>query len=296
MNAKKLNAKMSVKKTTPKITREHTHRISARKRRQMRVLERHRRLCLVCHHPERTVIEEEFLHWHGPSELARRYRLADYRTIYRHARATGLLLKRRENLHAALDCIVEWSEDVKPSADAILRAMRAYSCIDRHGRWTELPTQVHFVTSRAAGRVKSAVGPKVIDVDPDDLDDEFKDEDSDADAEADEEFEDEDMSQDDEPDEAMEENEADEDAEPDVAEENVEPGEANENAEAHEEEVGAALQQNSTLQRDVTACAASPAQPTQPPQTPPPPAPEQSPHYARIVLDTVYPPRGRNSG
>jgi hypothetical protein len=114
-------------------------------------LERHSRKCIICHHPEREAIEEEFLHWRAPWKLAEDYNLADYRTIYRHARAAGLLLQRRENLHSGLDAFVEAVDDVKFTGDTILRAMRAYSCIDRHGCWTEIPTRVSISTFRDPG-------------------------------------------------------------------------------------------------------------------------------------------------
>jgi hypothetical protein len=174
-----------------------TKRISARKRQQMKDLERHRRRCIVCHHPEREAIEEEFFHWRNVWEIGRQYQLVDYRTIYRHARATGLNLERRENLHSALDCIVEWSEDVRPTGDVILRAMRAYSCIDSHGRWTDPPKQVIISTfpgprptnppapsgsnppSSAPGSQSStsnSTSSEVIDLNPPELDEELEDE------------------------------------------------------------------------------------------------------------------------
>jgi hypothetical protein len=117
---------------------------------QILLLERHSRRCIICHHPEREAIEEEFVHWRSPTRLAHDYKLGDYRTIYRHARAAGLLLQRRERLHSALDAFVESVDDVTFTGDTILRAMRAYSCIDSHGRWTEIPTQVQFSTAHDA--------------------------------------------------------------------------------------------------------------------------------------------------
>jgi hypothetical protein len=114
---------------------------------QILLLERHSRRCIICHHPEREAIEEEFVHWRAPWKLAQDYKLDDYRTVYRHARAAGLLLQRRERLHSALDAFVESVDDVTVTGDTILRAMRAYSCIDTHGRWTEIPTQVQFSMS-----------------------------------------------------------------------------------------------------------------------------------------------------
>ena len=117
---------------------------------QALILERHSRRCIICHHPEREAIEEEFVHWRAPWKLSQDYKLNDYRTVYRHARAAGLLLQRRERLHSALDAFVESVDDVTFTGDTILRAMRAYSCIDSHGRWTEIPTQVQFSTSTDA--------------------------------------------------------------------------------------------------------------------------------------------------
>src|SRR6201981_768952 len=146
-------------KTTTKATRKNSlkksqkksHRINRQRRLQkqlqMLVLERHSRKCIICHHPEREAIEEEFVHWRSPTRLAHDYKLSDYRNIYPHPRAAGLLLQRRERLHSALDAFVESVDDVTFTGDTILRAMRAYSCIDSHGRWTEIPTQVQFSTS-----------------------------------------------------------------------------------------------------------------------------------------------------
>ncbi|HXP68084.1 MAG TPA: hypothetical protein VOA88_02270 [Candidatus Dormibacteraeota bacterium] len=140
---------------------------------QILLLERHSRRCIICHHPEREAIEEEFVHWRSPSRLAHDYKLGDYRTIYRHARAAGLLLQRRERLHSALDAFVESVDDVTFTGDTILRAMRAYSCIDSHGRWTEIPTQVQFSTSHDGHSPQpptrtSNVDSDVIDIDSDD--------------------------------------------------------------------------------------------------------------------------------
>ena len=133
---------------------EQLNRINRQRRLQKQLqallLERHSRRCIICHHPDREAIEEEFVHWRAPWKLSQDYKLNDYRTVYRHARAAGLLLQRRERLHSALDAFVESVDDVTFTGDTILRAMRAYSCIDSHGRWTEIPTQVQFSTSSDA--------------------------------------------------------------------------------------------------------------------------------------------------
>ena len=117
-------------------------------------LERHTRKCSICSHPHRDAIEEEFLHWHRVIWIAQEYEIPDHRSIHRHARATGLLQARRENLHSALDNIVEQSDGIRATPDAILRAMRAYSCIDAHGRWTDLHKQV---------TLNYAVGNRIVD-------------------------------------------------------------------------------------------------------------------------------------
>jgi len=163
-------------KTATKSARKKANRINRQRRLQKQlqilILERHSRRCIICHHPEREDIEEEFVHWRSPSRLAHDYKLGDYRTIYRHARAAGLLLQRRERLHSALDAFVESVDDVTFTGDTILRAMRAYSCIDSHGRWTEIPTQVQFSTTHDAHPPQPPTRPSnvrsdVIDIDPD---------------------------------------------------------------------------------------------------------------------------------
>jgi hypothetical protein len=158
-----MTSKTTTKANSPKTNRRHSLKHSVKgsvkkaqrinrqrrlqKQLQILLLERHSRRCIICHHPEREAIEEEFVHWRAPWKLSQDYKLNDYRTVYRHARAVGLLLQRRERLHSALDAFVESVDDVTFTGDTILRAMRAYSCIDSHGRWTEIPTHVQFSTS-----------------------------------------------------------------------------------------------------------------------------------------------------
>jgi hypothetical protein len=175
-----MTSKTTTKAASPRNNRKKSQKKANRINRQRRLqkqlqillLERHGRRWIICHHPEREAIEEEFVHWRSPSRLAHDYKLADYRTIYRHARAAGLLLQRRERLHSALDAFVESVDDVTFTGDTILRAMRAYSCIDSHGRWTEIPTQVQISTSTDAHPPQSPtrtsnIRSDVIDIDPD---------------------------------------------------------------------------------------------------------------------------------
>jgi hypothetical protein len=53
-------------------------------------LGRHERKCTVCNHPDREVIEEEFLRWYVPEDIARDHDIPYASAIYRHAHATGL--------------------------------------------------------------------------------------------------------------------------------------------------------------------------------------------------------------
>jgi hypothetical protein len=190
-----MTPKTTTKAATPRTSRrklqKKSHRINRQRRLQKQLqillLERHSRRCIICHHPERDAIEEEFVHWRSPSRLAHDYKLGDYRTIYRHARAAGLLLQRRERLHSALDAFVESVDDVTFTGDTILRAMRAYSCIDSQGRWTEIPTQVQFSTSNDAHPPQpptrtSNVDSDVIDIDPDEVPEDDAEDDTEEDA------------------------------------------------------------------------------------------------------------------
>ena len=134
-------------------------------------LNRHSRKCVVCHHPDRDSIEEEFIHWRSPYEIARQFRLSDYRSLYRHARVTGILDLRRHNFYSALDSLVEAAEEAKVTGDCVIRAIRAYSCLDSRGHWVDPPTQVNFSTNsipiaRPAQRTSAATAKptRVIDI------------------------------------------------------------------------------------------------------------------------------------
>src|SRR5208282_4177989 len=105
--------------------------------------ERHQRKCLVCHHPDREEIEEEFIHWRDVWYLAKQYDIADPRSIDRHARAFGLVEQRRENRRYMLDRILE-NGPGKVTPDSVIQAIRAYSCLTDDNRWVEPPTRVEY--------------------------------------------------------------------------------------------------------------------------------------------------------
>ena len=64
-------------------------------------LGRHSRNCGICAHKHREEIEREFINWTGPKAIAKEYGLKDRATVYRHAHAFGLFVKRRRNIRAA---------------------------------------------------------------------------------------------------------------------------------------------------------------------------------------------------
>jgi hypothetical protein len=104
----------------------------------------HRARCAVCRHPQREEIERDLLDWINFREVARTYKLSSHMSAYRHARALGLLHKRRHNLLAALDRIIEHAATVKPSASAVVSAIRLATSINTDGEWVEPGDRVYL--------------------------------------------------------------------------------------------------------------------------------------------------------
>jgi hypothetical protein len=105
-------------------------------------LAHHRRRCTICKHPELEAIEEAFLQWRRPGDLVYEFKLLSRTSLYRHAHALGLFEQRARNMRFALGAIIEKAESASPSADSIIRAIRAYSCLDDSGQWTEPPKRL----------------------------------------------------------------------------------------------------------------------------------------------------------
>ena len=114
-------------------------------------LSRHQRKCAVCRHPEREAIEEAFLHWQSPNQIATDYELPDPRPLYRHAHAVGLFYRRRPNLRFALENFIERVDEIQVvTPDALVRAIRAYAHLSKTGEWVEPPQQITVVHVKAA--------------------------------------------------------------------------------------------------------------------------------------------------
>jgi hypothetical protein len=113
-------------------------------------LEYHEPQCTICNHPEREDIDQAILHWHSPTAIAFEFDLPDRRIVYRHAHALGLFRQRAEQTRHALGFLIEQAQSVVPTADAIIRAIRALSCIDDRGQWHE-PRKEVIITHRYEG-------------------------------------------------------------------------------------------------------------------------------------------------
>jgi len=77
------------------------------------------------------------VNWESPASLANKYGLADRTSIYRHAHALNLFEKRKRNVRAALERIIEKSGEVEVTASAIVAAIQAYAKINAQGQWVE---------------------------------------------------------------------------------------------------------------------------------------------------------------
>jgi hypothetical protein len=84
----------------------------------------HARQCSICRHPQRADIERAFLDWTGPREISREYGLSSHTTVYRHAHALGLFLRRERALRFALGRLIERVGEVRPTAASIVSAIR----------------------------------------------------------------------------------------------------------------------------------------------------------------------------
>jgi hypothetical protein len=103
--------------------------------------ERHARDCKVCLHPKREQIEQEWIGWGDTTRIAKDYSLSR-NSLYRHAEMLGLHAKRRRNVRAALERMIEKAESVQATASAIVAAIQVYAQINAHGEWTERPERV----------------------------------------------------------------------------------------------------------------------------------------------------------
>jgi hypothetical protein len=97
-------------------------------------LGRHKRYCKICSHERREEIEQDFVAWKSPIAIAEEYGLTDRMNVYRHANALGLFEKRRRNIRAALERIIERAGDVEVTASAVVATIQACAKINAQGQ------------------------------------------------------------------------------------------------------------------------------------------------------------------
>jgi hypothetical protein len=108
--------------------------------------ERHSRKCQICRNPYVDIIETAYLQWNRTDLICRYFRIDDSDTLYRHVRAAGLDVLRRQNVRVVVENFIEHWQGVKITAPTILRSIRALSCLDEKGRWTDPPsTRTHIL-------------------------------------------------------------------------------------------------------------------------------------------------------
>lgn len=132
-------------------------------------LSHHERHCTICHHPERESIEEAFCQWRKVKFIAREFNATGGPTaIYRHARALNLFKQRNLTLRSSLEFVIEQSECIVPTAEGLVKAIRAYTRINDAGEWIDTPTthivKVIAMHSQDAGSHPNALPGLTLDV------------------------------------------------------------------------------------------------------------------------------------
>jgi hypothetical protein len=126
--------------------------------------DRHSRKCIICQHEDREEIEQAYVHWLSISDIKYDFELPSYSSIRRHAIATGLVELRRRTMRSALERIIERASDTKPTADAVIRAVRAYCALDNDNGWVDPPRRVvisHERTPLESALAKFTTGPSL---------------------------------------------------------------------------------------------------------------------------------------
>jgi hypothetical protein len=107
-------------------------------------IERHKRFCSICANEKCAEIEADFVNWKSPAVITDEYGLADRTSVYRHAHALGLMAKRRRNIRAALERIIEKAGEVEVTSSAVVAAVQAYAKINALGQWIDRSEHVNL--------------------------------------------------------------------------------------------------------------------------------------------------------
>jgi hypothetical protein len=104
---------------------------------------RHEARCRICGHARRDEIEQEFVNWTSPSQIAQGYKISRD-SIYRHASAVGLFSRRQRNIRFALERIIEHAGEVEVNAAAVVSAIQAFAKINAQGQWIDRSDRVNL--------------------------------------------------------------------------------------------------------------------------------------------------------
>jgi len=111
------------------------------KRRRTAALNRHVRCCAICRHKHREAIDHDILHWRSPADIAEEFKLYGPRTVYRHAHATGLWVRRRKNFRDVLESIIERASEATVTGNSVIKAVMIHGRINDQGKYVEPPRQ-----------------------------------------------------------------------------------------------------------------------------------------------------------
>jgi hypothetical protein len=111
-------------------------------------LARHQRLCEVCKHPARLLIQEAFLQWTSPEVIMKKYGLKSRATIYNHAHAFQLFARRDRTLRFALGHIIEQADRVNVTARDVIQAVYTYAHVNDDGMWVRPASKSEIVVSK----------------------------------------------------------------------------------------------------------------------------------------------------
>src|SRR5271167_902328 len=104
---------------------------------------RHEHQCRICSHPKRDEIEQAFIAWVSPAEIAQEHSVSRD-GVYRHAHVFALMDKRRRNVRTALERIIERAGEVEVTAAAVVAAVQAYTKINAMGHWVDRSEHVNL--------------------------------------------------------------------------------------------------------------------------------------------------------
>jgi hypothetical protein len=102
-------------------------------------LNRHKGQCTICSHEKCKEIEAAFVAWESPEKIAAEYGLSHRTTVYRHAKAFGLNLRRQQNIRVPLERIIERAGDpaLQVTGATVVQAIAVYGKLNAQGQLIE---------------------------------------------------------------------------------------------------------------------------------------------------------------